>query len=162
MIVSAQLRELIIQPALRGIDLYSPEAEELLICICAQESHDGYWLKQTVGGTRAALGIYQMDPLTYEDIWANTLTKGECSKLGLRVMTSCNYTLKPKPEVMIYNLLYASVMARVFWLHVKADMPAVNDMDGRWFLYKKYWNTSAGKATQDEFVSNFNRYVKGE
>lgn len=159
MIQAIELRELVIQPALKGIHLYSPEAEELLIATCAQESEDGYYLKQTVGGANAALGIFQMQPETHETIWNTTLIKN--SGLGFLVLTSCSYTLRPKPEVMVYNLLYAAVMARIFWLHVDEPMPAVNDKDRRWYLYKKYWNTYAGKATQQEFEANYAKYVKG-
>lgn len=159
MIDCIELRELIIQPALKGIHLYSLEAEELLLATCAQESHDGFYLKQTVGGKCAALGIFQMQPDTHESIWNTTLTRD--SNLGFLVLTSCSYTLRPKPEVMVYNLLYAAVMARLFWLHVDEPMPAIDDRDRQWYLYKRYWNTCAGKATQPEFIENYNRYVKG-
>lgn len=157
MINSGQLREFVIRPALNAIHLYSQEAEELLISTCAQESEDGFYLKQTVGGENAALGIFQMQPDTHESIWNGTLSIN--TNLAFDVLKACNYPIRPKPEIMIYNLWYAAIMARVFWLHVKEPMPS--DMNGRWLLYKKYWNTYAGKATKEEFVANYNRYVKG-
>lgn len=159
MINHKQLRELIIQPALKAIDCYTPEAEELLISTCAQESQDGLYLKQTVGGDNAALGIYQMQPQTHEDIWNSTDQKFSYVKFA--ILKACNYALRPKPEVMIYNLWYATMMARVFWYHVKEPMPDMSDFNGRWTLYKKYWNTATGKATKEEFEANYNRYVKG-
>lgn len=163
MINNKQLRELVIQPALKGINLYSPGAEELLIGTCAQESQDGFYIKQTVGGIHAALGIYQMQPETHDDIWKNTLTKGSVNTdLAVLVMNVCRYPMPPKAEVMVYNLLYASVMARIFWLHVKEPMPAVDDIDHIWSLYKKYWNTEEGKATKEEFVRNYHKFGKGE
>ncbi len=161
MINSIQLRELIIQPALKGINLYSKEAEEMLIATCAQETHSGLYLKQLSGGKDAALGIYQMQPDTHDWIWNSTLTTD--SNLGFVVMTSCKYTIRPKPDVMVYNLLYASVMARAFWLHVKEPFPDIGDTDNMWFLYKKYWNTYGGKATKEDFVKNYNLYaIKGK
>lgn len=158
MIHSTQLRELVIRPALKGINLYSPEAEEMLIATCAQESLDGYYLKQISDHKNAALGIYQMEPDTHDSIWNTTLTAN--SNLGFVVMTSCKYTIRPKADVMIYNLLYASVMARVFWLPVKEDFAEIGDIDALWFLYKKYWNTAGGKATKEDFVKNYSRYAK--
>lgn len=158
MIYAKQLRELVIQPALKGINLYSEDAEEFLMCICAQETQDGFYLKQTVGGDEAALGLFQMQPDTHDSIWNTTLVHN--SGLAFDLLKLTHYPVRPKPEVMIYNLLYAAAMARIFWLHVKEPIPVT--MDDRWALYKKYWNSYLGKATKDEFVANYNRYVKGE
>ena len=68
MFLHNQLRELIITPALSKLQLYSKDAEELLIFTCAVESDGGTYLKQIKG---PALGIYQMEPRTYNDIWQN-------------------------------------------------------------------------------------------
>lgn len=159
MINHTQLRELVIQPALNGLGLYSKEAEEMLISICAQETQDGFYLKQTVGGKDAALGIFQMQPETHESLWENILSTNKDLKVKLMQLTG--YLIRPKPDVMIYNLLYAAAMARIFWVRIEAPMPSVDDIEGRWNLYKKYWNTPKGKATYEEFVANYNRYVKG-
>lgn len=160
MIDHTQLRELIIRPPLQYINHYKPEDEEMLISISAQETEDGFYLKQIRGGENAALGIFQMEPDTHEFLWDTILTKD--SSLGFKVMLSCNYTLRPKPEVMIYNLRYAAVMARIFWLHIEEPMPALHDSNGRWSLYKKYWNTYSGKATKEQFISNHDKYIGKE
>lgn len=159
MINSYQLREFIIKPSLLAVGLYTIEDEELLISISAQESADGFYLHQTVGGKNAALGIFQMQPDTHDDIWETTLSKR--SDLAYKILQVCNYTLKPKAEVMVYNLWYATIMARVFWLHVNEPTPGLNEPEVRWALYKKYWNTPKGKATHEEFETNYLKYVKG-
>lgn len=159
MINHLQLRELVIQPALNGMELYSPSAEEMLICISAQESEDGYYLKQTVGGVYAALSIFQMQPETHDNIWNKTLSSVAHSYTGLLILKTCNYTLRPKASVMVYNLLYAACMTRAFWLSVEEPFVEVGDIDGFWDLYKRYWNTYEGKATKDEFMANYKRYV---
>ena len=167
MINEKQFRELIIQAPLKAIGLYSEESEALLLSICAQESNGGYYLKQTTEGENAALGPYQMQEATYNDIWENTLSKPEHSDLKLRILTACRYPLIPRADVMVYNLWYATIMARVFWLHVKESMPPCPDSSGTgldklWLLYKKYWNTAAGKATKEEFVAHYNQFVNGD
>ena len=62
MIDNKQLRELIIGPSLDALQMYSKEAEEILVFTCASESLGGTYLKQVKG---PALGIYQMEPATY-------------------------------------------------------------------------------------------------
>lgn len=160
MLFTKQLRELVIEPALKAIDLYSKGAEELLVATCAHESKDGYYLKQLSNVPDAALGIYQMQPSTHESLWNTKLTSD--SYLGLRVMTACNYTLRPKAEVMIYNLKYSSIMARIFWLQIPDLLPDPDDLEEIWYLYKRYWNTLAGKATKDDFFSNYDKFVRGD
>ena len=71
MIDNKQLRECIIKPTLDSLQMYSQAAEELLVFTCACESLGGTYLKQVKG---PALGIYQMEPATYQDIWENYKT----------------------------------------------------------------------------------------
>lgn len=159
MIDHTQLRELVIMPALKGVNLYSPEAEEVLIAIAAQEGNDGYYLKQTIDND-SALGIFQMRPETHEYLWDTVFLADH--HLGFKAITSLNYTLRPSAEVMVYNLRYAAVMARIFWLRIKEPFPAIDDLEGIWNLYKRHWTTLSGKATKQEFMANYKRYVKGD
>lgn len=159
MINHTQLRQYVIKPPLLAIGHYSPEDEEMLMSICSQETEDGFYLHQTVGGKNAALGIFQMQPDTHDDIWEKLK---DSHIFSFKIMKTLNFDEKPTADMMVYNLWYAAIMARLFWLHVKQPMPAINDSEGRWELYKKYWNTVKGKATKEEFMANYQRYVKGD
>ena len=66
-----QLRKDIVRPAIEKIGLWSQEAEDLLIGTAAQESHLGTYLRQL--GDGPALGIFQMEPATHNDIHENFL-----------------------------------------------------------------------------------------
>jgi hypothetical protein len=153
------LLELVIVPALQGIDLYCPSSAMLILATAAQETEDGLYIKQTVGGDKAALGIFEMQPQTHEDIWEHTIIPK--SDLSFKISKCTGYPIKPKAEVMVYNLYYAAVMARCFWLFHGISFPQNLDVDDIWYLYKKYWNTIGGKATKEEFVSNYDNYVIG-
>lgn len=158
MIEHTQLRELVIVPALEGVNLYSPEAEELLVAIAAQ-SDDEFYLKKTIDND-TALGIFQMPPQIHELLWDSVLMVDY--HLGFKVITSLNYTLRPSAEIMVYNLRYAAVMARIFWLRIKDPFPEIDDLEGIWSLYKRFWNDLSGKATKPEFMANYKRYVQGD
>jgi hypothetical protein len=56
-----QFRELLIRPVLDSLQMYSKDAEELLVFTCAAESNGGTYLHQVKG---PALGIYQCEPST--------------------------------------------------------------------------------------------------
>ena len=66
----SEFLEQVIRPALQAIDLDSLAAEQLLLATALQESD----LRNTVQmGGGPALGYFQMEPATHDDIWANFL-----------------------------------------------------------------------------------------
>ncbi|MHC5804382.1 hypothetical protein ACYTX7_09245, partial [Streptococcus pyogenes] len=65
-----QLKVLVIGPTLKTIGLYSEAADQLILGTIFQESRAKY-LKQL--GNGPALGVIQMEPNTYNDIWDNYL-----------------------------------------------------------------------------------------
>ena len=150
----SQFREFIIRPALDALVLYSPEAEELLVATCAQESIGGTYLAQEHG---PAVGVYQMEPATHDDLWRTTLENNP----GLRwkIMSGINVTSLPKADRMVWDLLYSTMMARVFYARVPAPLPKADDLDGIWDYYKAHWNTAAGAAKKDAFLENYHRFV---
>lgn len=159
MIRSAQLRSYIIQPALKAMGEYSIDIEEMLVAISAQETCGGTFLKQQEG---SALGIFQMEPGTHDSIWKHYLSTHDGTipnNIGLKILKACKYLAMPSADTMIYNLWYATIMARAFWLDVHEPIPAHNDLNAIWLQYKKYWNTPDGKATQEEFFNNYHKFT---
>ena len=160
MIECSQLRDYIIKPSLQLINMYSEGSEELLVAICAQESSGGRYLKQ-IGGP--ALGIFQMQPSTHDNIWTKYLLNSDKEKtintLGYTVLKGCRYIISPPAEVMIHNLYYATMMARCFWLGFEGLIPDKNDLDGIWDIYKEYWNTEDGAAIQSKFFSSYYEFT---
>ena len=66
-----QLRTRIVRPTLQVIGLWSPSAENLVMGTAMQESRCTY-LKQL--GKGPAIGIFQMEPMTFQDIYDNFLS----------------------------------------------------------------------------------------
>lgn len=150
MINAKQLREYVIIPALTdaGLDR-SDAAVELLLMIAAHETQLGTYLKQVHG---PALGIYQMEPNTYHDILINYI--GKRTDLHERL-------IKMNPSMderkLVSDLAFATVLARIFLLRIKEPIPS--DLHGKAAYAKKYWNTPAGKATEDDYYKAYQRYV---
>ncbi len=157
MLPSKQLRELVIQPALHSIGLWSQEAEDLLIMICAHESNGGDYIAQERG---PALGNYQMEPATYNYLWSKL--RGNDDKymaLGGKILFACHFMGKPDPTELIFNLKYATMMARVFFLPNREIIPTAipSDVEDLSRYAKKYWNTEAGKATANQYLGAYYR-----
>ncbi len=150
----AQFRELIIKSTLNDLKMYSENAEELLVFTCAVESLGGTYLTQ-VGGR--ALGIFQMMPETYNDIWENYI-KGK-GGLGLILLSNFHINFMPSEERLIYDLRYATAMARIHYNRVVEPLPDKNNVKAIWNYYKAYYNTFKGDAYETESVIKYMNFI---
>lgn len=152
MIAIKHFRECIVRPALDQLKLYSVAAEELLVITCGQESVGGtYFMQNDARGfpRGPAMGIYQMEPATYLDLWQNFLAyhPGWLDRLHAGEL--------PHADVgrLVYDLKYATMIARLNYYRVKEALP--QDLEGQFRYYKKYWNTELGAATLPEIRRNY-------
>lgn len=154
MIKADHLRDLIIKPALAKLQLYSPNDVELLMFTCATESRGGYFLKQEAG---PALGIYQMEPATYNDIWQNYIKL----KSTLAAMLAENFGClrMPSEDRLIYDLEYATVMCRIHYMRNHEVIPDHDKTEMIWSYYKRYFNSSLGGAIKDLSIAAYHEFI---
>lgn len=149
------LRDEIIIPTLKHLNMYSESAVNLLLGTAAQESHLGYFLKQIKG---PALGIYQIEPATLHDIYSNWLTykkeiSGKLTELGVIKLSA--------ESNLIGNLYYATAMARIHYYRVPEALPDADDIECLARYWKQHYNTPQGRGTEEEFIHNYKKYVIG-
>lgn len=154
-----QFRALIVKPALEAINAYSPEAEELLIATCANESNGGTYFAQvnTNGDVGPAYGCFQMEANTHASLWAVYIQVRP--QLASYILKATNYRMPLTPIMLAQNAFYAAMMARVFYMQFPEGLPACDDIEAIWTYYKKYWNTENGAATHDQFISNYYKFI---
>ena len=140
----------LIERVLRGIDHYSPEAVELLLGTAAQESHLGTYLVQIKG---PAKGPFQMEPATERCIWENYLAHN--FELRTKLIIDSGVTM-PSTLDLETNLLYSIAMARIHYLRKPGAIP--KDLPGQAKYWKKYYNTPAGRGTEEEYIRNYGKY----
>jgi len=151
----AQFRELIVRPVLQALKKWSVAAENLLLGTALQESGLRY-LKQIGGGP--ALGVYQMEPATHDDIWKNYIRQGR-DELGntifLATQAHWNQNENVQSDMLIWNLAYATAMARVHYLRVPEPLPEAHNVMGMAEYWKAHFNTPRGAGTPEEYVANY-------
>lgn len=150
-----QLLELVIRPKLKEVGLYSEAAAQLILGTIFQESRAKY-LKQL--GSGPALGVIQMEPNTYSDIWKHYLRyKPELAAKVTHLASVGSLGPDQQPDVneLVSNLGFAVAMCRVHYLRVKEKLPAADDVEALGRYWKKYYNTELGAGTVDEFVEHF-------
>lgn len=139
-------------PVLRRIGLFTPVAEQLLLGTAIQES--GLSARRQVGGG-PALGLYQMEPNTANDIWSNYLKFH--AQLAYKIAGLLSSPTASKVNDLEYNDRYATAMARVKYARVSAPLPALNDIPAMALYWKQYYNTPLGAGSPDQFITNWDK-----
>lgn len=155
-----QLRELVIRPTLQYLSPaipYSETATELLMMTAAHESRLGEYIAQ-VGGP--ALGIYQMEPNTELDIYDNFARYKD--KIGMYIQ---QVIATGETDELVWNLKYATTMARVHYFRVPEALPEGSLQNEETIrklaaYAKKYYNTELGKATEEDYYEAYMRLCR--
>ena len=143
---ATDLLELVIRPTLAVLDMGGEAAESQILGTALAES-GGTALRQRGGGP--ALGLWQMEPATHDDIWKNYI--GYRPELKDAVITTAHLDYgQADAEVMAWNLRYACAMARVHYRRVSAAIPAAPEDQA--LYWKRYYNTPAGKGTVAHYM----------
>jgi len=114
----------------------------LLLGTAAQESKFGTYIKQL--GNGPALGIFQMERLTFDDL---------VHRFGDRFPIIKTFVF----EQLEWDFRASIIMARIKYYSVPG-FPE-NNVQSLADYYKKYYNTYLGSATIEEFINNYNKYV---
>ena len=141
-----------IESTLKAIGLHSEEAVNLLLGTCAQESAFGKYSRQL--GNGPALGIYQMEPFTYNDCLVNFLKYKP--DLLAKILKVSGLDQFPDAEEMVNNDVFAACMCRVRYLRASGAIPKT--IDGQAKYWKQHYNTRLGKGTVEEYLKNWKRF----
>ena len=139
-----QFRTHIIRPTLKHLGVYHGATEDLLFCTVSHESLGGRLLKQVSG---SALGAYQIEPRTHNDLWDNYLKYKP--RLSAKVKLLC---VKCDAEETIYNMRYATAIAYLVYERAKSPIPKTSNLYVLGAFYKRYYNTYLGSATVKQFI----------
>ena len=139
-------RDYIVVPVLEHINLYSLEAEQLVMATAMAESNLAF-IQQI--GRGPARSFFQMEPVTHDDIWERYLSRKPHLLNDLKGLIMRDMDLH---EQLHGNLFYATAMCRIFYLRFKEPLPEVGDWSGMAEYWKKYYNTHLGAGTVDGFL----------
>lgn len=145
--------EYVIKPVLDQLDmaaggkgkLNTESAIALIMMVVTHESGKFTYSKQVRG---PALGFTQMEPATFKWLveWL-----GKTKPHLLDAMSMFGAFDSHNPKYMVISPQYAVAAARMNLLRFPERIPASDDLDGLARYAKKYWNTSAGKATAGDY-----------
>jgi hypothetical protein len=170
-----------IKPAVSSLGgKYNSRVAALLVLgTGAQESNYKY-VTQLGGGP--GLGFWQMEPATHADIYKNflfyrpnllfrviELTLVFWSDFdGNTLLTEterkyfCNEFPHWADKELTWNQRYAAAMCRIHYYRVPDPLPTPTEgVAGLARYWKCHYNTEQGAGTEEQFIENWNRLIKG-
>lgn len=149
MIPLTQIRDLVVVPALTAIGHAEPAAIRLVIGTGLIESQYEYLAQ--VGGP--ALGPFQMEPATAQDIHDNYLAyQASLNSSLVRLMVAGDLIMQ-----LAWNWLYAAAMCRIKYLRSPLPLPNVDDLEGMAQYWLQVYN-AGGKGNASVFVERANQF----
>lgn len=166
MIKPTELRDQVIRPTLqllsqqyKGID--SLAATYLLVGTAVHESTIGNqtYLRQRGG---PAMGIYQIEKTTEQDIWINHLRFRPASATMIQKLAAhrANGVAGGNDLDLCANLPYQTAIARLkYWVSKFTWPDDPTNVEALGMIWKRCYNTHLGKGTVEEYVEHFPREV---
>lgn len=147
------VRDCVVRPTLAFLGLPGGEVAERLIMGTAAKESGFRYLRQIGGGP--ALGLWQMEPNTAEDLWSRY-----AMKFNGKLQSLCSERLPWTISVQLtVNLSLACAMCRVHYYARPFRMPAEASIADLASIWKTHYNTVQGAGHESEFVASYNSLI---
>ena len=124
-----------------------------MLGIAAQESKLRYFRQLNSGPAR---GIFQIEPRTERDLWKYIHARPDIAAV---IEQRCNLQ-DPDVVHLECNLPYQVLLCRVYLLRIPEALPAEHDLLGQAHYWKKYYNTAAGRGTEEEYIRSYRQLIE--
>lgn len=145
-----QFADHVLIPTLQDFQLFSPAAVILLLGTAMVES-DFKYIHQIGGGP--AIGLYQMEPATHDDIWINYIKYHPHLHDDVMMIGRESWEMHG-------NLYYATLMCRLHYRRFSEPLPLITEHDMARY-HKKYYNTAGGHTNVIQSTRVFKRIIEG-
>jgi RHS repeat-associated protein len=133
-------------------------AEYMLLGTCIAETGNLDTRRQ--GNNGPALGLFQMEPFTYNDLWNTTLSKPNRKPLKDAILKHFNLpqtqSQPPDVQLLVSNDSYAAIMARVRYLPARDPFPSATDLNGQAQYWVTYYNRG-GSGTVANYLARWHK-----
>lgn len=134
----------LIHEAMDPMGLWSWDAQQLILCTAAQESLFGVLGRRQIHGP--ARGLFGCELPTFRWLRAKYMTRWP------HLTAFCFPDLESRDDVAV-------IFCRLRYLVIPEPLPDGHDVKAMAAYWKRYYNTPAGKGTEDEFIEHALHYV---
>lgn len=144
------VRDMWVAPALAALPapLNTLSAQQGVLGIGLKES--GYtYLKQL--GSGPALGFWQMEPATHDDMWTNFIRYRPDMQKSLSALAGG----QPSAQALVTSPVYAAAMCRVHLFRQPDALPSAGDAAAWAAYWKQHYNTLGGAGMAEQAIPLF-------
>ena len=152
MINIEELALYVVKPTLVHLGLNEPGALPLVVGTALVES--GLCHLVQVGGP--AIGLWQMEPATFQDCFDNYL---KYKPDLLDAVRNISNAVSEGAQDMAGNLFLGAAMCRIKYLRSPAALPAPGDAAGMAHIHKTVYNTALGAADESVNIPRFQTVI---
>lgn len=154
------IRKYILIPTLQVTDLYSKNAEILILGTGMIESGYNY-LMQEGNPKNGGIGFFQQEPSDFNDISA-WLRIASNRNLYQKILSACYFTTFPTDALILAsNIKFSILMCRVHYLRILTKIPDFNDAEALANYHYKYYNGNGlGKTNIENNIKEFQEIIK--
>ena len=145
------MQQQVIYPALNKMGMWSEAAGELVLGTAIVESNLTY-LKQH--GEGPALGLWQVEPATHEDLYANYLNFRPEMMSSLMELRSPPLNMN---ENLATNLMYGAAVYRLCYYRKPDPLPEAGDVEGQGLFGR---NITTRRWAKERFQNMSSRFSK--
>ena len=138
----------IVEYALYKIDSYSDDALALVVRTGMAES--GYRALKGYGEGNPAIGFFQIEPATLNDLIDNYISYRSHYKKNL-ISLGMNFEKDTLMSVMS-NMAVQAALCRLHYRRDKHSIPSWDDLEAQGKYWKRVYNTIEGRGTVKHFV----------
>lgn len=157
-IAADDLRLKVVRPTLVYLNLWCQSSENLLLGTVAVKSNMGRYLASPHS---SELSIYGIDPQRHQEIWWKYLSNRKELYEKVLSLVSQQNIYSHKNDDLIFNLAYATAIARIVYLRIPEALPAPDDVEGLANYWKQHYDTADGKGMVEQFIKNYHECVLG-
>lgn len=147
-----QFRTEIVRPAIDTLGMGGLAAERLVTCTAIAESGLTY-LRQH--GNGPALGVFQIEPATFWDIYNRYLDGRADLRARLDPLASGQAPL----EQLVTNLAFSAAICRLRYWMSPEPLPPADDADAMGAYWKAIYNTPLGAGRAAKFAALYRRHL---
>lgn len=141
---TVELRQYVIEPTLKSLNMYSAAAVRLLMGTAAQESQCDPFCRRREKG----LGIYQISSEQHRAIWDQYLAFRPDLASAVRGLASQHQFLKDPDQELVTNLAYSTAIAWIIYLRSEHQLPEEHDRSGLCDFWRHHFSHHGDQTAQ--------------
>jgi hypothetical protein len=161
-------REYIVRPTLKLMDEYIPgmwsdAAENLMVGTALMESDIAYLVQHN----GPALGVYQIEPATHEDIMGRYIYESKFSTSLISILDSMLYYIDEEKredtlanDYLVFDLRYATIVARIKYFMSPIVLPNADNIHALGHYWNDYYNGNPDVGTADQWEVKYRKAHK--